>query len=895
MNWHSLTTDEVLKKLDSNINNGLNTIQVNKRREKFGKNIIQDSIKFNFLQKFINQFSDFMVITLLIASIVSFITSVINKNNDYIDSIIILFIVICNAIIGVAQESKAHKAIDSLKKLSASKIKVRRNSRDIKILSDEIVPGDILLLESGDKICADARVLTSRNLKVEESILTGESDSVSKKETKIEEKTPVLEASNMIFSGSFVTSGRSISVAVSTGMNTQIGKIAGLINNSKTPQTPLQTKLAETGKILSIGTIIISVTVFILGIINKTSVLEMFMLSISLAVAAIPEGLPAIITIALSNGVKKMAKHNVIIRKLPAVETLGSATVICTDKTGTLTQNKMTVTEIYNFKNKLNLESQEAFKIINLANLCSNAKNLGNKFSGDPTECAILFFENKNKNKNFKNSEDLKNKFTRIKEIPFNSEKKMMTTINYNQVQDEYLVICKGAPEIILNLCDNYFYNNNIQKLDEKLKQEIIKHYEFMASRALRVLAVAYKKQENYPQNNKNLIFLGLIGIIDPPRKEAKDAVKNCIKAGIKPVMITGDHVLTAKSIGRELGIFTNNSREITGKELDKLSQTELEKNIYLYSIFARVSPEHKVRIIRAFQARGEIVAMTGDGVNDAPALKASNIGCAMGKSGTDVAKSASDMILTDDNFSSIVEAAKQGRGIYKNIQKTIHFLISTNIGEIIAVLIAFLMNLPSPLLAIQLLWINLVTDSFPALALVIDPFDSEIIKNKPENLNKLKNGFMSGKHGYNMLIEGIFIGLICIIAFLLGKNLFDLDYNNPIIGRTMAFMTIGISQLAHAFNVRSEESIFKSGILGNAKLILATIMCTFLQIIVVFIEKLNILFRTDKLNLIQWLIVLSLSVLPTLISEIEKKFAKNKNQNLEINSKIKQVFKSFK
>lgn len=875
MNWQNLSTEETLKKLKVDINHGLNNIQVSNRREKFGKNIIQDGVKFNFLQKFLNQFSDFMVITLLIASVVSFITSVVNKNNDYIDSIIILFIVICNAVIGVAQESKAHKAIDSLKKLSASKIKVRRNSRDIKILSDEIVPGDILLLESGDKICADARVLTSRNLKVEESIITGESDSVSKKETKIEEKTSVLESENMIFSGSFVTSGRSISVAVETGMNTQIGKIAGLINNSKTPQTPLQTKLAETGKILSIGTIIISLIVFILGIINKTSILEMFMLAISLAVAAIPEGLPAIITIALANGVKKMAKHNVIIRKLPAVETLGSATVICTDKTGTLTQNKMTVTEIYNFKNKLNLESDEAFKIINLANLCSNAKNLGNKFLGDPTECAMLFFENKNKNKNFKNSEDLKNKFTRIKEIPFNSEKKMMTTINYNQAQNEYLVVCKGAPEIILNLCDNYFYNNT-QKLGEKLKQEIIKNYEFMASRALRVLAVAYKKQENYPQNNKNLIFLGLIGIIDPPRKEAKLSVQNCIKAGIKPVMITGDHVLTAKSIGKELGIFTNNSREITGKELDKLSQAELEKNIYLYSVFARVSPEHKVRIIKAFQTRGEIVAMTGDGVNDAPALKASNIGCAMGKSGTDVAKSASDMILTDDNFSSIVEAAKQGRGIYKNIQKTIHFLISTNIGEIVAVLIAFLMNLPTPLLAIQLLWINLVTDSFPALALVIDPFDSEIIKNKPENLNKLKNGFMSGKRGYNMLIEGIFIGIICIIAFLLGRNLFDLDYNNPIIGRTMAFMTIGISQLAHAFNVRSEESIFKSGILGNAKLILATIMCTFLQVIVVFIEKLNILFRTDKLNLIQWLIVLSLSVLPTVVSEIEKKFSKN-------------------
>ena len=856
MNWQNLSAEETLKKLSVDINHGLNTIQVSNRREKFGKNIIQNGIKFNFLQKFVAQFSDFMVITLLIASVVSFITSVINKNNDYIDSIIILFIVICNAIIGVAQESKAHKAIDSLKKLSASKIKVRRNSRDIKILSDEIVPGDILLLESGDKICADARVLTSRNLKVEESIITGESDSVSKKEAKIDEKTPVLEASNMIFSGSFVTSGRSISVAVETGMNTQIGKIAGLINNSKTPQTPLQEKLTETGKILSIGTIIISAAVFILGIIGKASILEMFMLAISLAVAAIPEGLPAIITIALANGVKKMAKHNVIIRKLPAVETLGSATVICTDKTGTLTQNKMTVTEIYNFKNKLNLESIEAFKIIN-------------------------------ENKNFKSSENLKNKFSRIKEIPFNSEKKMMTTIN--QAQNEYLVVCKGAPEVILNLCDNYFYNNT-QKLDEKLKQEIIKNYEFMASRALRVLAVAYKKQEDYPQNNKNLTFAGLIGIIDPPRKEAKLSVKNCIKAGIKPVMITGDHLLTAKAIGKELGIFTNNSREITGKELDKLNQAELEKNIYLYSIFARVSPEHKVRIIRAFQARGEIVAMTGDGVNDAPALKAANIGCAMGKSGTDVAKSASDMILTDDNFSSIVEAAKQGRGIYKNIQKTIHFLISTNIGEIVAVLLAFLMNLPTPLLAIQLLWINLVTDSFPALALVIDPFDSEIIKNKPEDLKK---GFMHGKRGYNMLIEGTFIGIICIIAFLLGRNLFDLDYNDPIIGRTMAFMTIGISQLAHAFNVRSEESIFKSGILGNAKLILATLMCTFLQVIVVFVEKLNALFRTDQLNFTQWLIVLSLSILPTVVSEIEKKISKDKNQVLKAKNLNKIFLKS--
>ena len=857
MNWQSMSCDEVLKKLGVKKDLGLTSVEVKKRRDKFGKNILENENKFNFFKKFIEQFSDFMVITLLISSVVSFIISFINKNNDYIDSIIILFIVVCNSIIGVSQESKAHKAIDALKKMSSSKAIVRRNSRDMKIPSEDIVPGDIMILERGDKICADARIIKSQDLKVEESILTGESEPSSKNENVISSDVHMLEASNMLFSGSFITYGRAIGVAVSTSMNTQIGKIANMINKAKSPQTPLQTKLSEMSKVLGIGTIIICLFIFVMGVINKTSVLEMFMLSISLAVAAIPEGLPAIISITLSNGVNRMAKSNVIIRKLQAVETLGSANVICTDKTGTLTQNKMRVSEIRNFQSKIPFNSNEAIEITNLASMCCNAKNINGKIIGEPTERAIIVHSNKFlKNKT--------NNLQRVKEIPFNSVSKCMITVY--KINDRYKTIIKGAPEVILKICNKYFDNGSIRKIDDNVREKIINNYESMSSNALRVIAVSYFDHKSVSENNEK-IFSGLIGIIDPPRDEVKDTVEDCIEAGIKPVMITGDHILTAKAIGKYLGIYTDETKAITGKELNQMDQRTLEKNIFSYSIFARVSPEHKVRIVSAFQNRGAVVAMTGDGVNDAPALKKANIGCAMG-TGTDVAKSASDMILTDDNFSSIVKAIKEGRGIYENIKKTIHFLISTNIGEIIAVFIAFLMNLPTPLLAIQLLWINLVTDSFPALALAIDPFDRNIIKKRPKDFNK---GFISGKRGYNMVIEGCFIGLICIIAFLIGRNFFDRDYSDPIIGRTMSFMTIGLSQLAHAFNVRSKKSIFETGIMGNLKLIIATIMCTFLQVIVTFTSNLNILFKTDKLNLIQWTIVIVLSFLPTVVSEIEK------------------------
>ena len=863
LNWHNISCEEVLKKLKVNKDSGLSSSEVKRRREQFGRNILEDENKFNFLKKFIEQFSDFMVITLLIASIVSFVTSFVNKNNDYVDSIIILFIVVCNAIIGVSQESKAHKAIDELKKMSSSKATVIRNSKELKIPSEDIVPGDIMVFERGDKVCADVRLIKSQDLKVEESVLTGESESSLKNDNIISNDIHVLESTNMLFSGSFVTYGRGLGVAVSTSMNTQIGKIAKMINKAKSPQTPLQSKLSDMSKILGIGTIIICFFIFVMGIINKTPILEMFMLSISLAVAAIPEGLPAIISIALSNGVKKMAKNNVIIRKLQAVETLGSANVICTDKTGTLTQNKMEVSEIRNFEKKIPFDSTDANEIINLAVLCNNAKYVNGKIIGEPTEKAIIIHSKKFCKNNF-------NDIKRIKEVPFNSSLKyMMTTY---KLQDKYRTILKGAPEVILKLCKKYI-DISPKQINEDIRDKIINNYEAMASNALRVIAVSYFDHDEVNEKKDN-IFVGLIGIIDPPREEVKKTVKDCIEAGIKPVMVTGDHVLTAKEIGKYLGIYTEGSKEITGKELNQMDQRTLEKNIFSYSIFARVSPEHKVKIVNAFQNRGAIVAMTGDGVNDAPALKKANIGCAMG-TGTDVAKSASDMVLADDNFSSIVKAIKEGRGIYENIKKTIHFLISTNIGEIIAVFVSFLMNLPTPLLAIQLLWINLVTDSFPALALAIDPFDENIIKKRPKDFSE---GFISGRTGYNMVIEGCFIGLICVISFLIGRNFFDVDYNDPIIGRTMSFMTIGLSQLAHAFNVRSKKSIFETGILGNMKLIIATIICTFLQVVVTFSSKLNILFKTDHLNFFQWTIVAILSTLPTVLSEFEKYFDKNKS-----------------
>lgn len=867
MNWHNLNAQDVLKKFKVNQDIGLNNISVAQKQANFGKNILKEKKSKGILAKFFEQFSDFMVIVLLIAAAISFITSAVKGSKDYIDSIIILFIVVMNAIVGVVQENKAEKAIDALKKLSSPKANVIRGGKKVIVLSEELVPGDILLLHTGDLVPADARLLESYNLKAEESSLTGESLPVEKDANKIFSVNSNLgERRNMVFSTSTITAGHAKAIVVETGMNTQVGKIAGMIINENSLQTPLQLKLEKTSKILGICAIAICAVIFVLGVVEKIPPLEMFMIAISLAVAAIPEGLPAVVTIVLAMGVRKMAANRAVIRKLPAVETLGNATVICSDKTGTLTQNKMTVTQICDEDGKINFSSELGQKILTLGALCNNASVSYAKKEfhaiGEPTESALVLAAAENG----KVKAELDKKFPKKHEIPFDSERKLMTTVH--QLDNGKLrIITKGAPDFLLERSS--FCNG--KPLSDNLKRKIKIQNENMAKSALRVLAIAYKDVDNIP-NSQNEIenklnFCGLIGMIDPPRPQVKMAVNECKNAGIKPVMITGDHIATAKAIANNLGILSGGDKAISGTQLEKMSQADLEKNIFDYSVFARVSPEHKVRIVKAFKKHGETVAMTGDGVNDAPALKAADIGCAMGVSGTDVAKNAADMIMTDDNFSTIVEAVRQGRGIFENIKKSVHFLISTNIGEIITVLTAFLLNLPSPLLAIQLLWINLVTDSFPALALGVEPVDENIMTHKPQG----KNAALFSKNSWRrIVVEGCFIGAISILAFTIGRVFFDVS-KTPIVGRTMSFAVLSLSQLVHSFNIKSEKSLFKINIFSNMKLIYSFILGTILQVAVISVPSLSVIFKTANLNLSQWLIVSLLSLSPLLIVELEK------------------------
>ena len=869
--WQRLSGSEVLDKFKVTKERGLSNSVANKKLEANGKNSLVEKKKKSILLRFLNQFSDFMVIILLIAACISIVTSIIEGDTDYIDAIIILSIVVVNAIIGVVQECKAEKAIEALKKLSSPKAEVIRNSRKISILSENLVPGDIIVLSTGSLVPADCRLLETYNFKVEESSLTGESSAVLKDADVIcSPNVSLAEMRNMAFSGSTVSSGRAIAIVVETGMNTQVGKIAHMINTEDSPQTPLQLKLQKMSQYLGTGALIACLIIFILGLFQKIPPLEMFMLSISLAVAAIPEGLPAVVTIVLAMGVRRMAMNRAIIRKLPAVETLGSANVICSDKTGTLTQNKMTVTTLADYNGKVNFSSSKGSEILELASLCNNAtlenKKGAFKSKGDPTETSIILAAAKVGKFKY----DLDKMFVREREIPFDSSRKLMTTI-HKLNNGKYRIITKGAPDILLNKASNY----SDGKLNNTIKNNILKENEKMAQEALRVIAVCYKDVDRIPSSisdiESNLTFVGLIGMIDPPRPQVKRAVKECLKAGIKPVMITGDHIVTAKAIASEIGIFRHGDKSMTGEQLQKISQRELERDIFKYSVFARVSPEHKVRIVKAFQKNKAVVAMTGDGVNDAPALKAADIGCAMGLTGTDVAKGAADMILTDDNFSTIVEAVKQGRGIFDNIKKTIHFLLSSNIGEIITVMTAFLLRLPTPLLAIQLLWVNLVTDSFPALALGVEPVDEDIMSQKPIGVNE---GLFSSKIWRRIALEGAFIGGISILAFTIGRVFFDKGFD-PFIGRTMAFTVLSLSQIVHSFNVRSQESIFKTGVFGNPKMILSFIACFILQISVVSIESISTVFKTAQLNDIQWIIVLLLSFSPILLVEIEKLISK--------------------
>ena len=857
--WHTLSTEEIARNFNTSIKNGLAEDEAKKRKEQNGPNKLKEKPKENIFIRFIKQFNDFMIIILLLASAISAIVSYIQGENDYLDSIIIVTIVIFNSIMGLVQEAKAEKSIENLKKLTPQETKVIRNGITKNIVAEDLVVGDIIELDAGSFVPADCRIIESFNLKIEESSLTGETEPVLKDNDVITRSDLSLgDMKNMAFMGSAVSQGHGKAIVVETGMNTKIGKIANMIQEEDSPETPIQRKLGEVGKILGIVCLVICVVIFIIGIFKKIEPVEMFMTSVGLAVAAIPEGLPAIVTIMLSIGVTKMAKKNTIVRKLPAVETLGSSSVICSDKTGTLTQNKMTVVKTFGDDEKFLLE---------LGSMCTdcNVRRDGGFINviGEPTEVAIV---NKALDKNI-NKNALYSKMERVNEIPFDSTRKMMSTIH--KVDNKYRTITKGATDILIKKCNRIYLNGEIKFLSQNEKDEIIKQNNKMAEDALRVLAVAYrddlKLQEKIESQENDLIFVGLVGMIDPPREGVKEAVRTCKNAGIKTVMITGDHIVTAKAIAKELGILRMGDKAITGRELDKISDAELEKNIASYSVFARVSPEHKVRIVKAWQKNNVVVAMTGDGVNDSPALRIADIGIAMGKGGTDVAKGASDMILADDNFVTIVEAVKQGRNIYDNIKKAIHFLLATNIGEIVTIFLGLLLGLKSPLLAIQLLWVNLVTDSFPAIALGLEKPEDGIMRRKPRNS---KESIFSGGLWYKIIIEGIMIGSFTLFSFALGNNLYGIK-----VGRTMAFAALGLLELVHSFNIKSEESIFKSGLLENKYLILSFIAGSILQVIVIIVPFLANIFGLSPLNATQWFITILISILPVVVIELQKKF----------------------
>lgn len=874
MNWHSMSPLDVAKQLEVNVLVGLSEKEASKRLHKYGANEIESKKNKPLILKFFEQFKDFMIITLIAAAAISFFVSLLKNEVDFVDPIIILLIITLNAILGVIQEAKAERSLEALKKLSAPTAIVKRDGKILSIESHQLVPGDIIYLEAGYFVPADARLMESVNLKVEESSLTGESHPVDKEALcTLPEHTILGDRRNLVMSTSVVTYGRGIAVVTKTGMDTEVGHIAKLIMNDESPDTPLQRKLAATSKTLGISALLICVVIFIVGVLKQMPIFDMFMTSVSLAVAAIPEGLPAIVTIMLSLGVQRMAKKNAVIRKLPAVETLGGATVICSDKTGTLTQNKMTVTKICSYEGEEKLTSPFAKDLFTMAALCNDSilqiVNDQVTTTGEPTENALVlaaYHCNLNKQK-------LDLTYPRTFEIPFDSTRKLMTTVH--KMKHNYRVITKGAPEVVLGKCSYFYDNGTIMTLTPAIMKSILQENLSLANQALRVIAVAYKESQSVEKSSLEgkLTFLGLIGMIDPPREEVKSAVATCKLAGIKPVMITGDHISTACAIGKELGILESSNQAITGSELNAMSNEQLCRDIYSYNVFARVSPEHKVRIVKAFQAGGEVVAMTGDGVNDAPALKAADIGCAMGITGTDVAKNAADMILTDDNFATIVEAVREGRGIYDNIKKAIHFLLSSNIGEIITIFVAILLGLPTPLVAVQLLWVNLVTDSLPAISLGVEPVDQEVMKKKP--VSSAKSIFADGM-AFKIIFEGIMIGALALSAFFIGYHVYDSLGGNfiakPEVGRTMCFAVLSLSQLFHAFNMRSDHSIFHIGWFTNKKLILSFLVCTFLQIIVISYPPLASIFKVVPLHSTQWGIVFFLSILPILIVELQKR-----------------------
>ena len=903
--WFNKSIEEVKEELKVGTQ-GLSDEQVKEKREFYGLNELQAKKKKSLIVKFLEQFKDFMIIILIIAAVISGAVGYY-QGEGITDSIIILIVVIVNAIIGVAQESKAEKSLEALQKLSSHVTKVIRNGKVAVIPSKELVPGDIVILDTGDYVPADLRIIESANLKAQEASLTGESVPVDKNTDVInDEKIGLGDRTNMLFSSSLITYGRGKGIVVETGMNTEVGKIAGMINEVEETETPLQQKLNKLGKTLGIVAIVICVIIFIIGLLYGKEPIEMFMTAVSLAVAAIPEGLAAVSTIVLAIGVQRMVKKHAIVKKLPAVETLGSTTVICSDKTGTLTQNKMTVKKVF-YNNKLvdlddididNL-GDELEKLTYISMFCNDTKVLDGKLTGDPTETALIDMGFK-----LDFQPPILEKYERVKELPFDSDRKLMTTVHL--FPNKYMVYTKGGVDELLSRCNSYVINGNVNTDIDEYKKEIAKQNEEMAKNALRVLAMAYKELDHEPTDEEmktiesDLTYVGMVGMIDPPREEVKDAVEKCKTAGIKTVMITGDHKITAIAIAKALGILENEDEAITGSELEEMSDEDLIKNVRKYSVYARASPEHKVRIVKAWQTNGEIVAMTGDGVNDAPALKTADIGCAMGIVGTDVSKEAADVILTDDNFATIVSSVEEGRRIYDNILKAIQFLLSSNVGEIIILFVAILMtpllskwfnidvNLITPLLPIHILWINLVTDSLPALALAVDPAEKDIMNRKPL---KPKQGVFTKGMTFRVIYQGIMIGVLTLVAFIIGlatpENelpVVNITEANGIvrtlsaeevkveIGQAMAFTVLALSELVHVFNIRNnKKSIFKTGIFNNSKLILATAVSAGLMLIVLFVPALRNIFSIPVLPAMNILETVILVFIPIVVVEIFK------------------------
>ncbi len=853
--------NDLLTALETDEKNGLKSEKANELLQKHGPNKLKEKKKKSWFVRFLSQFADVMILILIAAAIVSFTVVCVEKNwGELFEPALILLIVVLNAVMGVYQEGKAEKALDALKNMSAPHARVIRDGAEKIIDASQLVPGDIILLEAGDFVPADARLLSSVSLKSEESALTGESvPSEKDAASEVCENAPLGDRSNMVFSGCSITYGTARAVVTATGMDTEMGKIAGLLDGEDNVQTPLQKKLAQLGKYLGIVALVACAIVFGVGLYAGTPALEIFMIAVSLAVSAIPEGLPVIVTIVLSIGVQRMVKQNALIRKLPAVETLGSASIICSDKTGTLTQNRMTLTKAYvdggDVCEITDNCDDNIKKLLTYGTLCCDGSVVfeGEKVThlGDPTETSIVYAAHKNGII----KDEINKQYPRLAGIPFDSDRKLMTTVN--SIDGKNIVIVKGAFDVLASRCNSGDIES-ARKITEK-----------MSSDALRVLAIAYKEINALPEEitpetlECDLTFMGLVGMIDPPRPEAKVAVETCKKAGIKPIMITGDHVVTASAIARELGIMQEGDSAITGTELDAMTDDELFENIEHIAVYARVSPENKIRIVKAWQRKGQVVSMTGDGVNDAPALKAADIGCAMGITGTDVAKSAADMTLTDDNFATIVEAVREGRGIYANIKKVVGFLLGTNIGEVVSVFTAMMLWQKTPFLSMQLLWINLVTDSLPAIALGMEPVEDGIMNNKPKPKNE---GIFAGGLGIRIVLQGIMFAILSLVAFKLGEPLGEKA------AQTMAFMVLALSQTVHAYNMRSDRSMFKIGVFGNSKLNGATLISLAMMALVLFTPA-RIAFGLVILPTKLYLCALGLVLVPIVVMELAKTF----------------------